>query len=469
MSEKRSILNTKVNVWLLLTIVFLGYWLIVNGSEAVISISSRQWLIFVYLLTVSILTAQAAWFLYWILFTWNDPEQAEKNKSPKVFLEQKHSFTALLPARNEEKVIGDTIKAIAKIDYPEELKELLVLVRGDDQGTIEAASKTILELKKDNIKLIIINDEPINKPNQLNWGLRQARKDIVVIFDAEDQPHPDIYNMANTVFLKKKIDVLQSGVQLVNFQTKWFSAWNVLEYYFWFKSAMHYFAKCGVVPLGGNTVFFKRNWLNIAGGWDENCLTEDAEIGIRLSLLGAKIAIVYDENHATQEETPVSTEAFIKQRTRWNQGYMQILMKGDWLKLPSLRQKLLAGYLLILPESLTTMSVLSFLMTLAVSSIEMGMEIAMFSFLPMGILIVQIAVYMAALWQFSRDYKKKFRLWMWPKLVFTFIPYLGVLILGSVRAVWRFMNKNLAWEKTLHVNAHRAEELRYQDKDYATA
>jgi cellulose synthase/poly-beta-1,6-N-acetylglucosamine synthase-like glycosyltransferase len=219
--------------------------------------------------------------------------------------------------------------------------------------------------------------------------------------------------------------------------------------------------------LGGNTVFFKRNWLNIADGWDENCLTEDAEIGIRLSLLGAKMAIVYDENHATQEETPVSTEAFIKQRTRWNQGYMQILMKGDWLKLPTLKQRLLAGYLLILPELLTIMSVLSLVMTLAVSSIEMGMEIAMFSFLPMAILVVQIAVYMAALWQFSRDYKKTFRLWMWPKLALTFIPYLGVLVLGSIRAVWRFANKNLAWEKTLHLNAHRIEGVTYQNKDYA--
>ena len=37
-----------------------------------------------------------------------------------------------------------------------------------------------------------------------------------------------------------------------------------------------------MVPLGGNTVFITRELLEPAGGWDQECLTEDADIGIRL-------------------------------------------------------------------------------------------------------------------------------------------------------------------------------------------
>ena len=99
----------------------------------------------------------------------------------------------------------------------------------------------------------------------------------------------------NTVFKRDQVDVVQSGVQLINFRSRWFSALNVLEYFFWFKSVLHLFGRMGTILLGGNTVFFKREWLNRIGGWDADCLTEDADAGLRLSVAGAKIKIIYDE------------------------------------------------------------------------------------------------------------------------------------------------------------------------------
>lgn len=280
----------------------------------------------------SILAIQSAITLLWMLYAWEDKSKIISSKSPKVFLPPRYSFTAFLPARHEERVIKDTILAINRIDYPTELKEILVLCREDDKETIAKAREAIKSLKNKNIRLVIFNDFPINKPHGLNKGLAEAQNQIVGIFDAEDEPHKDIYNIVNTVLIKDKVDVVQSGVQLMNFRSHWFSALNVLEYFFWFKSGLHFFTNVGSVsPLGGNTVFFKKNWLKKIGGWDENCLTEDADIGIRLTLAGAKIKVVYDERHATQEETPHSVKSFIKQRTRWNQGFLQILKKRDWL------------------------------------------------------------------------------------------------------------------------------------------
>ena len=55
--------------------------------------------------------------------------------------------------------------------------------------------------------------------------------------------------------------MVQCGVQLMNFESHWFSALNVLEYFFWFKSRLHYHARCGAITLGGNTVFFERTIL----------------------------------------------------------------------------------------------------------------------------------------------------------------------------------------------------------------
>jgi cellulose synthase/poly-beta-1,6-N-acetylglucosamine synthase-like glycosyltransferase len=90
----------------------------------------------------------------------------------------------------------------------------------------------------------------------------------------------------------------------MNFDSTWYSVLNVLEYFFWFKSRLHYHARRGAIPLGGNTVFFDRALLSRVGGWDERNLTEDADIGLRLSGTGEKIRVVYDDRYVTREETP---------------------------------------------------------------------------------------------------------------------------------------------------------------------
>ena len=211
----------------------------------------------------AIVLAQSALFLYAMIYAWVEPNRVIKNGSPGKFSKPHFSFTVLLPARHEEEVIADTIRAVSKIDYPEEKKEILVILRDDDLGTIKVAEQAIKELGKENIKTVVFSGYPINKPHGMNKALPHATKDVLVIFDAEDEPHRNIFNIVNTVMLRDNADVVQAGVQLVNYSSNWFSSLNVLEYYFWFKSALHLFNKIGVTPLGGNTVFFKKEIINI--------------------------------------------------------------------------------------------------------------------------------------------------------------------------------------------------------------
>lgn len=440
--------------------VFLGFVLIalamVFDFKVLSRLPARDVVLLGFIGLYAIISLQAFLTLYWSLYAWNDPDEVERNQAPKVYDEPNYSFTALLPARHEEAVIAETIRSIARINYPDQKKELLVLIRHDDTGTITAAQTAINELGNPRIRLVIVNDTPVNKPNQLNWGLAEASHDVLVVFDAEDSPSAEIYNIVNTVMLKKHADVVQSGVQLMNFRSNWFSAFNVLEYYFWFKSALHFFSKRGVVPLGGNTVFFKRDLIVNAGGWDEFCLTEDAEIGMRLSQAGAKIAIVYDERHATQEETPPTLSTFIKQRTRWNLGFLQIFSSGLWLQFPKLSQKLLAGYMLILPQLVLVLLAISPLISIVATSFGLPLGITLFSFLPLGLLFLQLVVLQVGLWQFTRDYKVSYPLLTPLRIFLGFVPFIIILAFSAGRALWRFTLGNLAWEKTVHINAHRA-------------
>lgn len=401
-----------------------------------------------------VLVAQGLFTLYLTLYTWEDPARVNSNKSPKTYEAPQKSFTALLPARNEENVIAHTIRAVHGIDYPEELKETIVICRKDDEGTIAAAKKAIAEIGSPNVR-IIHDSLPNNKPKKLNIGAGIAKNEVICIFDAEDEPHKDIYNIVNTVMVRKNADVVQCGVQLMNFASHWFSALNVLEYYFWFKSALRFFAKIGLITLGGNTVFFKKEWIDKIGGWDETCLTEDADVGLRLSQKGARIEVLYDQEHATREETPHNLENFIKQRTRWNQGFIQVLLKGEWLKLDTWAQRFLAFYLLFWP---IVQSLLFLYIPVSLGLmffIKLPVWATMITILPVYMLLLQLVTIIVAFYQFVGEYKLKHS-WLFPlRILLWYFPYQFILGLSAYRAVWRLLSRQASWEKTTHVNAHR--------------
>jgi cellulose synthase/poly-beta-1,6-N-acetylglucosamine synthase-like glycosyltransferase len=310
-------------------------------------------------------------------------------------------------------------------------------------------------LSDPNVQLVIFNDKPINKPHGLNLALEVAQGDIVTIFDAEDEPHPDILNIINTTMLNENVDVVQSGVQLMNHNTKWFCFLNVLEYFYWFKSSMHFFARIGITPLGGNTVFIKRTVMEQLGGWDETCLTEDADLGIRLSLRHARIRIIYDDEYVTREETPNTIEQFIKQRTRWNQGFIQILFKGQWLKLEQPSQRFLAFYVLILPELQAFFALMLPISIVMFFFVKLPLWLALLTFLPLYCFVLAIFIDLAGLREFLKAHNRK---WSWREamvMVLAFFPYQWLLGIGAIRAVFRYLKGTSNWEKTAHIGQHR--------------
>ncbi len=446
-----SIRKGRVVLWLL-TLLALGlFWFLYHLTGGIV-----KNIVGVVITFSILLSLQNLFTLIWMLYGWSGPDSENLISSPKQFLPPSLSFTALLPARHEEKVIGDTIRALNNVNYPKELTEVLVLCRIDDVKTIDKVKEIIAELKNKNIKLVTFDSDPINKPHALNIGLKNATSQIVTIFDAEDEPHPDLYNVINTVMVREGVDIVQSGVQLMNYESKWFSALNVLEYYFWFKSGLHFFSKfCSAAPLAGNSVFLKRSWLNQVGGWDENCLTEDADIGVRLELAGATVRVIYDEEYVTREETPTDAQSFVKQRTRWNQGFIQILLKGNWLHLVKLRQKLVSLYIFTAPLINGVLLVYIPLGFFVAMTQKLPLFLTLLSYSPMYLMLVQLSIYVIGIYKFTKEYKKRFSLSLVIHLIITYYPYQFLLAIASFRAIFRELFGVAAWEKTKHINNHR--------------
>jgi cellulose synthase/poly-beta-1,6-N-acetylglucosamine synthase-like glycosyltransferase len=425
-------------------------------GEIMFFITLSHYLEMLFLLIIVLMAAQALFNIRLRLFIWEKPDHAWLNHAPTAYRDPYLSFTVLLPARHEERVYRETIEKVYHLHYPKALVQIIAICREDDPGTIAEARATIDALGDPNVQLLIFNDQPINKPHGLNLGLRIAHGDVVTIFDAEDEPHPDILNIINTAMLTDDVDVVQSGVQLMNHNTKWFCFLNVLEYFFWYKSSMHFFARIGMIPLGGNTVFVRREMLEHLGGWDERCLTEDADLGMRLSLAQARIRILYDDEYVTREETPLTIRQFVRQRTRWNQGFIQILFKGEWLQLEKLSQRLLAFYVLVLPELQALFALLIPVSLTMFFLVKFPLWLAMLTFLPLYCFVLGLLIDLAGLREFLKAHGRK---WRWREAIITilaFFPYQGILSFGALRAVYRSIRGVTNWEKTAHVGQHRA-------------
>ena len=399
---------------------------------------------------------QAAHTLYLQLYTWNRP--ASGTGIPAEFVSPRLSFTVMLPARHEEDVIAGTIERVARAGYPADLIQILVICSVDDEGTISAAAGKITELRQQglgNVNVVVFDDGPINKPHGLNAALPYAAGDVVTIFDAEDDIHPDIFNLVNTVMVTERVKVVQAGVQLMNFETSWYSALNVLEYFFWFKSRLHYHARSGAIPLGGNTVFFDRGLLMSVDGWDEHNLTEDADIGLRLSSMGEPVRVIYADRFVTKEETPPSLRQFIKQRTRWNQGFMQTLRKGTWKNLSTRKQRWLAAYTLAFPYTQALLGIYFAFALMTMFAFKVPVLVALISYLPVLALLANLLSSEIGLYEFTRAHGLKASPMDAVKLAMAWTPYQLVLAYAALRAVRRQLRGINTWEKTQHVGAHR--------------
>lgn len=413
--------------------------------------------LYLYLLFLCLMIAQSAAMLYLNLYVWMDESRLEESGTPAPLKKAKHTFTIMLPAYHEEEVLGHTIAKVAQMRYPKSRYEILVILQPSDKGTIAVAKKAIRDNKIRNAKVIIVDPDhrPLNKPYQMNVALEVAKYDHVVIFDSEDEVHSKILAIANTIYQNKNVDIVQAGVQLVNYADRWFSSANVLEYFFWFKSRMHAHMNAQVAPLGGNTVFFKTDQLRKIGGWNENCLTEDAEIGLRLCGAGAVMCATYDAEFVTKEETPLSIEQFVKQRTRWCQGFLQIIASKTIRQLPTRKQRLIAYYLLGFPIAQALIVLASPVIVVYGVLGNMPLLISILSFLPVFLVMALLGVQVVGLYEFIREQRMKLKLRGFFWLIVGFIPYQLLLSFGALRACWRHFGNVTNWEKTSHVGAHR--------------
>lgn len=376
------------------------------------------------------------------------------------------SFSLIVPCREEtEQVMTATVERLLAQDHPD--VEVVLSVGHDDVRPMSDGRSTVqiahrLAARWPNRVRVSVNHDPVkNKPRQLNSTLADCSKEVVGIIDAESLTQPGLLQHVDATFRSTGADVVQGSVHLMNYRDSWFSLRNCMEYRIWFRSRLHGHALSGFIPLGGNTVFLRRALVEQVGGWDGDCLAEDCEIGVRLSALGKKIVVAYDGDLTTQEETPERIPQLIKQRTRWALGFMQVLAKGEWKRLPTRTERVHAWWTLVQQHAVAFSGVVLPIAIVTALFASVPPVVVMLTFLPLIPTLMMLGFEMLILREWDRDMDLGVRFRDYLRLVVSMPFYQFLLAVAVVRALWKYATGDFAWEKTAHAGSHltRHEEL----------
>lgn len=246
-----------------------------------------------------------------------DQLNAIKNKELPI-------YTVLVPLYKEANVLAGFVDSMAKMDYPKNKLDVILLLEEDDKETQQTAKD--LKLPRYIRTVVVPHSFPKTKPKACNYGLSLAKGEYIVIYDAEDQPDPSQLKKAILGFkssppevgcLQAKLNYHNKGQNLL---TRFFTA----EYSLWFDVVLPGLQSINTaIPLGGTSNHFRVKDLITFQGWDGFNVTEDADLGSRLFKAGYRTAII---DSITLEEANSKVGNWIRQRSRWIKGYMQTFL-----------------------------------------------------------------------------------------------------------------------------------------------
>lgn len=257
----------------------------------------------------------AAWIAGGVLFRWlTEHHPARPDDAAEL-----PGVTLLMPAHNEAAVIGDSVRAALRIDYPR--LEVLVLDDGSTDGTADAAAAAAAG----NPRVRVIPDGVnLGKANRLNRGVREAAHDLLIVADADTTVQPDaVRALVANISRSPRIAAVAGGPQVTN-RGSVLAAMQVLELASIVGLIRRTQALAGRVGVVAGVVgIFRRSAVLEVGGYDGRMATEDIDLTYKLLLAGWETD--FEPNAVAGMQVPTTLRALWMQRTRWARGQGEVL------------------------------------------------------------------------------------------------------------------------------------------------
>jgi cellulose synthase/poly-beta-1,6-N-acetylglucosamine synthase-like glycosyltransferase len=254
----------------------------------------------------------------------------KRNKKPSnsITIDDKYqpTVTILIPARDEEKVIGRLLHQMTKLTYPRNKLQVIAIndASTDKTGQIAEEYSNRYPLIK-----VLHRDEKTGgkgKAAAMNDGLKHSTGEIVLCFDADYRPQKDIVEKLVKKFADPAVGAVQGRPVVLNESQNIVTRLITLERIGGYRIDQEARDNLGLIPQFGGTVGgFRRRVLEETGGFDETMLTEDTDLTFQVYLAGYKVRYVGDAE--CYEEAVDNWKAYWKQRHRWARGHMQVCFK----------------------------------------------------------------------------------------------------------------------------------------------
>jgi glycosyltransferase XagB len=363
-------------------------------------------------------------------------------------------YSILVPLYKEARAIKHIIGAIENIDYPSDKLDIKLVVEADDIETIAAIKNIKPDYHFEIIK--VPTSLPRTKPKALNYALNFVRGEYIVIYDAEDKPESSQLKKALSKFkqLDAKCICLQARLNFYNRNKNILSGFFAIEYAHLFEYTLIGLDKLNMpIPLGGTSNHFKTNKLKEILAWDPYNVTEDADLGIRISTSGYYAKILDSE---TLEEAPITIKSWLKQRSRWFKGYFQtylVHMRNPIKLLRNIGFKQFLGFQIFIGMQTLSYICLPFIM---LSFIYLGIaenddilypKITNFIWIT-GIANIVINFIMHLIISIIITYRNSWSNMLKSTLLYPF--YFIIHIIASYMALYQLCTNPHYWEKTEH-------------------
>ena len=281
-----------------------------------------------FLSSVTIIWLMIIYQLILTLFGYRYRQQLERSFwNIENFPEKYPSVSILIPARNEEVVIRNTLKKVRSLDYPGDKLEILVINDGSTDRTGEIIESIAQEDKRVRHIQLPAAEVGRGKSHALNFGLKQSTHDLIAVYDADNNPEPNslkllIINLISEPSLGAVIGKFRTLNRKRNILTRFINI-ETLSFQWILQAGRFRAFRVAILP--GTNCVIRKSVLEKCGGWDEDAITEDAELSVRIYQNGWKIKFV--PTAVTWEQEPEKWSTWIRQRTRWVRGNNYVIKK----------------------------------------------------------------------------------------------------------------------------------------------
>jgi len=236
-----------------------------------------------------------------------------KRKAP-VFTDDNPLVSIIVPAYNEEKVIGNCVTSILASDYPH--REVILVDDGSKDGTLQAMRQFETEPG-----VTVIGKANGGKASALNAGLARAKGEILFFVDADGIFAPNTISEMLKGFESEKIGAVcgnDSPVNLDRFLTRLAN----LQTHVGTGFVRRALATINCLPIvSGNIGAFRRSVLEKTGPFLEGFIGEDLELTWRVHKAGYRVT--FQPSAIVLAEAPSTVSGLWKQRVRWARGLLQ--------------------------------------------------------------------------------------------------------------------------------------------------